>query len=70
MIFKNKIIVLAASLLLGNGMQSLAQDVDDNEITVKDKDGNEEVIDVPESMDTEFDDLLQEYYSQKYLKTD
>lgn len=70
MILKNKIIVLAASLLFCNGMQALAQDVDDNEITVKDKDGNEEVIDVPESMDTEFDDLLQEYYSQKYLKTD
>ena len=70
MIFKNKVIVLAASLLLGSGLQMFAQDVNDNEITVKDKDGREEVIDVPESMGTEFDDLLQEYYSQKYLKVD
>ena len=54
---------MAASLLLGSGLQMFAQDVNDNEITVKDKDGREEVIDVPESMDTEFDDLLQEYYS-------
>ena len=37
---------------------------------MKDKDGNEEVIDVPESMDTEFDDLLEEYYSKNYLKVD
>ena len=65
MIFKNRVIVLAASLLLGSGLQMFAQDVNDNEITVKDKDGREEVIDVPESMGTEFDDLLQEYYSQK-----
>ena len=36
----------------------------------KAKDGNEEVIDVPESMDTEFDDLLEEYYSKNYLKVD
>ena len=39
MIFKNKVIVLAASLLLGSGLQMFAQDVNDNEITVKDKDG-------------------------------
>ena len=37
MIFKNKVIVLAASLLLGSGLQMFAQDVNDNEITVKDK---------------------------------
>lgn len=69
-ISKNKIIVLAAFLMLCGSTQVMAQDVDDNEITVKDKDGNDEVIDVPESMDTEFDDLLQEYYSKKYLKPD
>ena len=28
------------------------------------------MIDVPESMDTEFDDLLEEYYSKNYLKVD
>lgn len=69
-ISKNKIIVLAAALMLCGSVQLKAQDIDDNEITVKDKNGNDEVIDVPESMDTEFDDLLQEYYSKKYLKPD
>ena len=61
---------IAALLLIGGNSGLLAQTNDDNEITVKDKDGNEEVIDVPESMDTEFDDLLQEYYSKKYLRFD
>lgn len=60
-----------AALLLFSGSTALyAQTDDEKEIKVKDKDGNEEVIDVPESMDTEFDNLLQEYYSKKYLKTD
>ncbi len=47
-----------------------AQNNDDKEIKVTDKDGNEEVIDVPESMDAEFDNLLDEYYSKNYLNYD
>lgn len=65
-----KLITLALATLLCGTSSLYAQTDDDKEIKVKDKDGNEEVIDVPESMDTEFDDLLEEYYSKKYLKVD
>lgn len=65
-----KSLALAAALLLGGSSVLYAQTDDEKEIKVKDKDGNEEIIDVPESMDTEFDNLLQEYYAKKYLKVD
>ena len=65
-----KLITLALGTLLCGTSSLYAQTDDDKEIKVKDKDGNEEVIDVPESMDTEFDDLLEEYYSKNYLKVD
>ncbi|WP_337950160.1 lytic transglycosylase domain-containing protein [Prevotella sp.] len=65
-----KLITLALAILLCGTSSLYAQTDDDKEIKVKDKDGNEEVIDVPESMDTEFDDLLEEYYSKNYLKVD
>lgn len=65
-----KMAAIAAFFLMGGNCIAVAQTDDDKEIKVKDKDGNEEVIDVPESMDTEFDDLLQEYYSKKYLRFD
>lgn len=65
-----KSLALAAAFLLGGSTMLYAQTDDEKEIKVKDKDGNEEIIDVPESMDTEFDNLLQEYYSKKYLKED
>lgn len=65
-----KLITLALATLLCGTSSPYAQTDDDKEIKVKDKDGNEEVIDVPESMDTEFDDLLEEYYSKNYLKVD
>lgn len=68
--FRNRLFIIAASLLFGSSMQLCAQNTDDNEITVTDKDGRQEVIDVPEALDTEFDDLLQEYYSKNYLKPD
>lgn len=65
-----KLITLALATLLCGTSSLYAQTDDDKEIKVKDKNGNEEVIDVPESMDTEFDDLLEEYYSKNYLKVD
>lgn len=65
-----KLITLALATLLCGTSSLYAQTDDDKEIKVKDQDGNEEVIDVPESMDTEFDDLLEEYYSKNYLKVD
>ncbi len=61
--------IVAAFFFEGNATL-YAQTDDEKEIKVTDKDGHEEVIDVPESMDTEFDNLLQEYYSKNYLKTD
>lgn len=67
---RNRLFIIAASLLFGGSMQLCAQNADDNEITVTDKDGRQEIIDVPEALDTEFDDLLQEYYSKNYLKPD
>mgnify|MGYP000231299538 FL=1 len=65
-----KIVTLTATLLLGGWGAANAQNNNDNEIKVTDKDGHEEIIDVPASMDTEFDDLLEEYYAKKYLKAD
>lgn len=65
-----KIAALTTTLLFGAWGCAFAQTDDDKEIKFKDKDGHEEVIDVPASMDTEFDDLLKEYYSKRYLKTD
>lgn len=52
------------------GATLYAQTDDEKEIKVTDKNGNEEIIDVPESMDTEFDDLLQEYYAKNNLRKD
>lgn len=63
-------LAVAAALLLGGNATLYAQTDDEKEIKVKDKDGHEEVIDVPESMDTEFDNLLQDYYTKNYLRKD
>ena len=65
-----KHLAIAAIFLFGGTSTLFAQTDDEKEIKVKDKNGNEEVIDVPESMDTEFDNLLQEYYSKNYLRKD
>ena len=65
-----KHLAIVAAFFLGGNATLYAQTDDEKEIKVTDKDGHEEVIDVPESMDTEFDNLLQEYYSKNYLKTD
>lgn len=65
-----KLITLTLAALMTAAAPLYAQTNDDNEIKVTDKDGNEEVIDVPESMDTEFDNLLDEYYSKNYLNYD
>ena len=46
-----------------------AQTVEE-EITVTDNDGKEEVIDVPEAMNYEVDSLLNLYYSKTYLQPD
>ena len=61
---------IAAAILLTGSAAVHAQTDDEKEIKVTDKNGNEEIIDVPESMDTEFDNLLQEYYAKNNLRKD
>ncbi len=61
---------IAAAFLLAGSAAVHAQTDDEKEIKVTDKNGNEEIIDVPESMDTEFDNLLQEYYAKNNLRKD
>ena len=68
--FNIKATALATILLFGGTLYVAAQTDDDKEITITDKEGHREVIDVPESMDTEFDNLLEEYYTKQYLKPD
>lgn len=71
MIYNNiKRIAIAAAILLTGSAAVHAQTDDEKEIKVTDKNGNEEIIDVPESMDTEFDNLLQEYYAKNNLRKD
>ncbi|MCH5301847.1 MAG: lytic transglycosylase domain-containing protein [Prevotella sp.] len=43
---------------------------ENNEFTIRDKNGNEEVIDFPEAMDYDLDSLLNLYLSKTYLKQD
>ena len=43
---------------------------EDNEFTVTDRDGNEEVIDFPEAMDYDLDSLLNLYMPKNYLSQD
>ncbi len=61
---------IAAVLLFGGSTMLCAQTDDEREIKVTDKNGNEEIIDVPAAMDTEFDSLLQEYYAKNNLRKD
>ncbi len=44
--------------------------IEEDEITVKDNDGKEEIIDLPESMSYELESLLNLYYSKTYLQPD
>ena len=54
-------------MILGGNCAMQAQN-DQNEITVIDNDGKQEVIDLPESMNYELDSLLNLYYSKTYLQ--
>ena len=66
---KKKILIFIATLTFGGHCVTQAQTVND-EITVTDNDGKEEVIDLPEAMNYEVDSLLNLYYSKTYLQTD
>jgi len=74
-------LLMLATFLLGGINGIFAQDVvttneedddddDDMEITVTDKDGNEEEITLPEAMTYEIDSLLHLYNSKTYLQID
>ena len=68
---KKKNILLAALLLLTGNTALMAQnDNDDETVTVTNAKGEEEEIDVPESMTYEIDSLLSLYNSKTYLHAD
>lgn len=66
---KKKVFIVIATLAFGCNCVTQAQTVEE-EITVIDNDGKEEVIDVPEAMNYEVDSLLNLYYSKTYLQPD
>ena len=51
-------------------IQAQTEDKKANEITVTNAQGKQEVIDVPEAMNTEVDSLLNLYYTKNYLHPD
>lgn len=66
---KKKLLLVVAAMTLGS--QGFAQVEDkNNEITVTDNEGKEEIIDLPEGMNYELDSLLNQYYSKTYLQQD
>lgn len=66
---KKKFFIVIATFAFGCNCVTQAQTVEE-EITVTDNDGKEEVIDVPEAMNYEVDSLLNLYYSKTYLQPD
>lgn len=70
-----KILLLAAAMLLGMPVQMLAQTDDTEEkkedvITVTDKQGNEEEIEVPVGLEDNLDSLLHLYNAKTYMMQD
>lgn len=61
--------IIIAAMTFGGNCVMQAQTVND-EITVTDNDGKEEMIDLPEAMNYEVDSLLDLYYSKTYLQPD
>ena len=66
---KKRLFIAIAAMILGGNCVMQAQ-TGNEEITVIDDDGKEEVIDVPEAMNYEVDSLLNLYYSKTYLQPD
>lgn len=70
---KKKIIFLMSAMILSGTCAMRAQDYttdDDDEITVTDGEGNEEVIEFPEAMTYDLDSLMNLYMSKTYLQED
>ena len=68
-IMRKKTFIVIAAMLFGGSCVTQAQS-ENEEITVTDSDGEEEIIDVPEAMNYEVDSLLNLYYSKTYLQPD
>jgi membrane-bound lytic murein transglycosylase D len=66
---RKKTLAIIAAMFFGCNCVMQAQ-TGNEEITVTDDDGKEEVIDVPEAMNYEVDSLLNLYYSKTYLQPD
>lgn len=66
---RKKTLAVIAAMFVGCNCVMQAQTVNE-EITVTDDDGKEEIIDVPEAMNYEVDSLLNLYYSKTYLQPD
>lgn len=64
---KKKLLLVITAMMLGWHCMAQSQN-GKNEITVTDKDGKEEIIDLPEGMNYEVDSLLNLYYSKTYLQ--
>ena len=62
--------MMMVALLLGGNCAMQAQEDNEDEITVTDQKGNEEVIEFPEAMTYELDSLLNLYMSKTYLEED
>ena len=71
---KKKFLILTAALLAFTCTMQAQDVIDDtneeDEITVTDQDGNEEVIDFPEAMTYDLDSLMNLYMSKTYLSQD
>lgn len=69
---KKKLFFLVSMLFVGHCVMQAQEfdDGNDDEITVTDKKGNEEVIEFPEAMTYDLDSLMNLYMSKTYLDTD
>jgi len=64
-----KLLLAITAIMLGSQCHAQVEE-DKNEITVTDNEGKEEIIDLPEGMNSELDSLLNQYYSKTYLRQD
>ena len=69
-----KTFLAAATLMAGTAWQSISAQVvyvedDEDDVVVKDEEGNDETIKVPEAMLQDIDSLLSQYHAKIYLKT-
>ena len=64
------LLIVTMLFAFNSGIQAQNVDDDDTEITVTNKKGEKEVIDLPEALSFEYDSLLSVYNAKTYLKRD